>query len=363
MRAPIPFRPRNVLLLSLCALAVFFTGCSRALGPRTMVRDRALYSESLSDSWKDQTLLNIVKLRYMDPPSFVDIGSIVASYSLQQNASVGGTIQSPNGSAVIGGSGTYTNSPTITYTPLTGSKFIRSMMTPLPPQSVFFSIESGTPADAILFATLASINGLRNQEPTFEGMVPADPSFHRMRQLVRKIQLSGAVRIYVKEDEKKETTNLVTFRTEEVSPETIADVIELRQLLHLDPNAREFKLVFGPVSSSRTEIAVMTRSVLSLMKVMAAQVEVPEEDLAQHRAYPGFERNHPQTGIVPLIRIQSSKSKPTNSFVTVTYRGNYFWIDDSDLESKHMFSLMMMFFTLADTSERENLPLITIPAR
>ncbi len=363
MRALTPFCSTNSLLLSFCGFALLVTGCTRAIGPRSMVRDRALYSESLSDSWKDQTLLNIVKLRYMDPPTFVDIGSIVASYSLQQNASVGGTIQSPNGSGVLGASGSFSNSPTITYTPLTGSKFIRSMMTPLPPQSIFFSIESGTPADAILFATLASINGLRNQEPTFEGMVPADGDFHRMRQLVRKIQLSGAVRTYVKEDEKKQTTNLLTFRTEDVPPETLADIKELRLLLHLDPNASEFKLVFAPISSNDKEIAVMTRSVLSLMKVMAAQVEVPDVDLAQHRAYPGFERGQGKKDVVRLIRIQSSKSKPTNSFVTVAYRGNYFWIDDSDLESKHMFSLMMMFFTLADTSERENLPLITIPAR
>ncbi len=353
----------NVSLLALCGMAVFVGGCSRAIGPKTMVRDRALYSESLSDSWKDQTLLNIVKLRYMDPPTFVDIGSIVASYSLQQSASVGGTIQSPNGSAVLGASGSYSNSPTITYTPLTGSKFIRSMMTPLPPESVFFSIESGTPADAILFATLASINGLRNQEPTFEGIMPADPEFHHMRQLVRKIQLSGAVRIYVKENANKQTSNLVTFRTEQVPPETLADIKELRQLLHLNPDTKEFKLVFAPVSSSDTEIAVMTRSILSLMKTMAAQVEVPAEDLAQHRAYPGFEQGQGENGVIRLIRIQTSKAKPVNSFVTVNYRGNYFWIDDSDLASKHMFSLMMLFFTLADTGERENLPLITIPAR
>lgn len=250
-----------------------------------MVRDRAQYSASLSDSWKNETLLNIVKLRYMDPPTFVDIGSIVASYSLQQTASAGGTIESPNGSALLGVSGTYSNSPTITYTPLTGSKFLRSMMTPLPPQSIFFSIESGTPADAILFASLTSINGLRNQEPTFEGIVPADPEFHHMRQLVRKIQLSGAVRIYVKENANKETTNLLTFRTEQVPPETLADIKELRQLLHLNQEAKEFKLVFAPLSSNDTEIAVTTRSVLSLMKIMAAQVEVPDEDLAQHRAY------------------------------------------------------------------------------
>ena len=193
MRAYPALHVTKLVLVSVCGLALLITGCTRALGPRTMVRDRAQYSESLSDSWKDQTLLNIVKLRYMDfSPTFVDIGSIVASYSLQQNASVGGTIQSPNGAAVLGASGTYSNSPTITYTPLTGSKFIRSMMVPLPPQSIFFSIESGTPADAILFATLASINGLRNQEATFEGLAPADSDFHRMRQLVREESHSRA---------------------------------------------------------------------------------------------------------------------------------------------------------------------------
>jgi hypothetical protein len=354
---------KTTVLFTLCGVALVSSGCSRAIGPKSMVRDRAQYSESLSDSWKDQTLLNIVKLRYMDPPTFVDIGSIVASYSLQQNASVGATIQSPNSSGVLGASGSYSNSPTITYTPLTGSKFIRSMMTPLPPSSIFFSIESGTPADAILFASLASINGLRNQEASFEGVIPADSEFHRMRQLVRKIQLSGAVRMYVKEDANKQTTNLLTFRTEQVPPETLADIYELRRLLHLNPKATEFNLVFAPVSTNDTEIAVVTRSVLGLMKTMAAQVEVPEEDLEQHRAFPGFEQGKDLKGIVRLIRIHSSKAKPTNSFVTVSYRGSYFWIDDSDLQSKHIFSLMMMFFTLADTSERENLPLITIPTR
>jgi len=354
----------KILVSILCALALLVDGCSRAVGPRAVVRDRAQYSESLSDSWKDQTLLNIVKLRYADPPTFVDVGSIVASYTLQQSASVGGTIQSPNGSAALGLAGSYSNSPTITYTPLTGAKFIQSLMTPLPPASVFFVIQSGFPADTILFASVSSINGLRNQEATFEGVVPGDPDFHRVRQLVRKIQLSGAVRIYVKQDEKKETTNLLSFRTEETSPETLADIKELRRLLHLNPDAREFKLVYAPVGSNDTEVAVITRSVFSLMKTMAAQVEVPDADLASHRAFPGFEEGQQDPkDLLRLIRIHSSKSRPTNSFVTVYYRDSYFYIDDSDLSSKQMFSLMMMFFTLADSGERENLPLITIPAK
>lgn len=357
---------KYVWFVVVCASSVFTAGCTRAIGPKTIVRDRAQYSESLSDSWKDQTLLNIVKLRYADPPIFVDIGSIVASYSLTQTANVSGTIQSPNGSAGLGATGTYSNSPTITYTPLTGSKFVQNMLTPLPPAAVFFNIQSGMPADAILFASVSSINGIRNQEQTFEGIIPADPEFHVVRHLIRKIQLSGAVRLYVKQDEKKESASLLSFRTEEIPPETLADIKELRRLLHLNPDAKEFKLVYAPVATSDTEVAVITRSVLSLMKTMAVQVEVPDDDLSSHRAFPGLEQvqqGQDSKDLVRLIRIHSSKTRPGNSFVTVNYRGSYFWIDDGDLASKQMFSLMMFFFTLADTGERENLPLITIPAR
>ena len=60
--------------------------------------------------------MNIVKVRYVDPPAFVDVGSIVASYTLAQNASVGGTI-TPQGSssAMLGGSVGLSSTPTITY--------------------------------------------------------------------------------------------------------------------------------------------------------------------------------------------------------------------------------------------------------
>jgi len=171
--------------------------------------------------------------------------------TLVQTATVGGAVQSPSGAADLGLGASFSNSPTITYTPLTGAKFIQSLMTPLPPAAVFFTIQSGTPADAILFATVSSINGLRNQETTLEGIIPGDEDFHRVRHLLRKIQLSGAVRLYVKEDAKKESASLLSFRTHK-------------------------------------EVAVITRSVFNLMKTMASQVEVPNDDLDAHRAFPGL---------------------------------------------------------------------------
>jgi hypothetical protein len=44
---------------------------------------------------------------------------------------------------------------------------------------------------------MQSINGLRNEQAGLDGIRPADPEFHRVRELMRKIQLSGAVRLYV----------------------------------------------------------------------------------------------------------------------------------------------------------------------
>ena len=348
----------------ICGLALSVTGCFRPIGPQSVARDRHLYASSLSDSWKEQTLLNIVKMRYLDPPVFVDVGNIVASYSLVQGVNATGNIvpnhQTPD--ATVGGFGTYSNTPTITYTPLTGSKFIRGLATPFPPEAVFSSIEAGMPADVILFASVASINGLRNQEATLQGITPADPDFHRMRALARQIQLSGAVRIEVKKEAGEELVSFMTFRSEKVPPEILADIVELRRLLKLNPSTTEYKVRFGAVPSNDTEIAVITRSILGVMQTMAAEVGVPSEDLARGWAFPGFEHSKAVPGVVRLIRIHSGKSMPRDAFVSVKYENSWFWIDKGDLESKQMFSLIMMLFTMVDTGPRENQPVLTIPA-
>ena len=265
--------------------------------------------------------------------------------------------------AAIGGSGTYTNSPTITYTPLTGNRFIRGLATPLPLEAVFSGIQTGLPVDVVLFASVASINGLKNQDSTLNGIVPADPDFHRVRALAREIQLSGQLRILIKKDGKGELVTVLRFHTGKISPEIQSDIAEMRRLLGLNPAANEFQVVAGVVPANDTEIAVITRSILNLMETMAAQVEVPTEDLAKSRAFSGFEHDQGVSGVVRLIRIHSGRSSPPDAFVAVKYRKSWFWIDDTDLESKHVFSLIMNLFTMIDTGQTENEPIVTIPAR
>ena len=347
-------------------LAILMCGC-HSLGPATVPRDRSDYASSISESWKRQTLLNIVKLRYLEPPIFVDVGQIVAGYSLETSVSAGGSLPETNSfggnTATVAGAARFTDRPTITYTPLTGNRFIKGLMTPIPPESVFFTIQSGWPADGVLFASLASINGLKNQETSLGRLSPPDPDFLKVLALMRKLQLAGTVGLRVAVDAKQQQSVLLSIRTQEMSEEARADSRELRRLLRLDPDADSFRLVFGATASDNKEVAVLTRSILHLMQTMASHVQIPPEHVTEGRCAPGIDSVTPDPSSPRLMRIAGGKDKPADSFVTVKFRDHWFWIDDRDLRSKRTFTFMMMLFTLADTGEKENLPLLTIPAQ
>jgi len=48
-------------------------GCV-SVGPGTIDRDRFAYTDAISESWKRQMLLNLVKIRYADAPIFPGCG-------------------------------------------------------------------------------------------------------------------------------------------------------------------------------------------------------------------------------------------------------------------------------------------------
>src|SRR6185436_3771564 len=200
------------------ALALF-TGCSH-LGPKTIPVDRFDYSSAIADSWKQQTLLNIVKLRYMDLPVFVDVASIVAGYSLQTGVNVNGVLSSDRAVqgnyGAIGGQAIYTDRPTITFVPMTGEKFLRGLITPIDPKNIFFMLQAGYAADFILGLCVESINGVRNRSTAGGAVREADPEFTRALRLMREVQIAGAVGMRVEEDKGKGQTAVLFFRRDDV---------------------------------------------------------------------------------------------------------------------------------------------------
>jgi hypothetical protein len=203
------------ILIAAAFAAVAFSGCTH-LGPRTVAMDRFEYSTAIADSWKQQTLLNIVKLRYMDLPVFVDVASVVGGYSMQTGVSVNGTLSSEKAVQgnllAAGGQAIYTDRPTITYVPLTGEKFLRGLMTPIEPKNIFFMLQSGYAADFVLGLTVESLNGVRNRSTAAGVMREADPDFVRALDLLHDVQATGAFGMRVEEDKAKGSAAVLFFR-------------------------------------------------------------------------------------------------------------------------------------------------------
>ena len=349
-----------------CFLAALtLCGCAH-LGPRTVAVDRFDYSTAIAESWKQQTLLNIVKLRYMDLPVFVDVASIVAGYSLQAGVNVGGTNSSKGAIqgnfAAIGGQAVYTDRPTITYSPMTGDKFLHGLMTPIEPKNIFFMLQSGYAADFVLGLTVESLNGVRNRSTAAGALREADPDFIRVLQLLRDVQAAGDMGMRVEGDKVKGQTAVLFFRRDDVTPEIAEKAAEIRRLLKLPADAERFTIIYSPSRGAPGELAVNSRSIMQIMAAFSTYVDVPEPDLLSHSAVPAVKSTAADGSSEPA-RIRSGKTKPATEFAAVNYRGYWFWIDDSDWRTKRALTAIMFFFTLGETGGNENLPLVTISAQ
>jgi len=355
---------RESLLLAVAlAASVVAAGCTH-IGPETVMVDRFDYSTAIADSWKQQTLLNIVKLRYMDLPVFVDVASIVSGYSLQTGVNIGGTVSSQNAVdfATVGGQAIYIDRPTITYVPLTGERFLRGLITPIDPKHIFSLLQSGYAADFILGLTVESLNGVRNRSATSVAVREADPEFNRALELMRDVQGAGGVGMRMEEDTADGQAAVLFFRRDDLPPDVLEKSREIRRLLKLAPDQQRFMLTYSPVRGGENELAVNSRSMMQIMHAFASHLDMPDADMENNRS-PTASESAAADGGQESVHIYSGKEKPATAFVAIQYRQHWFWIDDSDWRTKRAFAAILFFFTLADTGGSGQLPLVTIPAQ
>jgi hypothetical protein len=353
-----------VLLLSITA------GCG-SIGPTTLGRDRYDYVSAISESLKQQILLNIVKLRYADVPVFMDVGQVISGYELEGTLSASGNLGDKDwktaGGALgtflnLGAGGRYLDRPTITYSPLTGAEFIKTMMTPFPPGSIMFLVEAGWPVDVLLQVGVQAINGMRNEKGGMQGH-PADPEFVEILRLLKKIQVAGGVGFRVQQEKEGGEASMLMFHTRRLTPETVRDIAEVKRLLRLNPEASDIRITYGADVQSDREIALHTRSNYQVLVDLSMQVAVPPEHIAEHRtiALPVTEPEGP-AALPRMITIHSGVERQADPFVQVKYRGYWYWVDDRDVLSKRIFTFLTVLFTLSETGEKIQKPILTIRA-
>lgn len=342
-------------------LATLIGGCT-GFGPAVIRYQQADYANALADAAKRQALLNIVKLRYADAPTFLGVNQLVAGYSLQGNVSLGtdlleGGLRLPD-DAQVGVGGVFSNNPTVTYTPVAGADYARMFLAPLAPADLFGLLLAGVTPDLVIGLGLHSIGPFENEHAGSGDIIPAAPGFGEVLRLFVDLSRRGAVAIRLDLVDGRRVARL-RF-AERPGEERDPAERRLRELLQLELTRDAFDLVYSLGAVGPGQIGIRTRSLVEVLGQLAADIEAPAADVEAGRTYASVASLHGPA--VPQIEIQNGLFEARRAFVTVPYAERWFWIDDRDFASKRVFTFVMMLFSLAQSVRPGQPPVITIPA-
>lgn len=363
-------------LLASCLL-LSFAGCNTT-GPRAIRQGRFSYNRAIVQTRNEQMLANLVRLRYRDPPFFLDVSSVSTHYSFSGEGDVGVAGVSSETAGALGAKITYEESPTVTYVPLQGLDFADRMMRPLPIEVVILLTAAGWKIDRLMRCCVERVNDVWNA-PRASGPTPArEPEFRDFLEVARIFERLDEEHAMVRRfrrlgdgDGTGQTSGQVAAKEIELrlqfldKPETAADIGRLKQVLDLDPDLDEYRLTTNPTFREADEIAIFPRSLMATMNYLSQAVEPPQRDLDAGRVTvtrslggSAFDWSDMTGG---LFRVLSSASEPGNAFVRVNYRDAWFYIDDSDLDSKSTFLLLDTLFQMQAGGAQGQVPLLTLP--
>ena len=189
-------RTRRQSLRCLGVLAVLaFAGCS--FGPVDLRSDRTTYNIAVQKSANEQILLNLVRLKYREPTSFIEIGSISANFNYYLGANLS-NLQPYLGSQTgyFSGSAYRAENPTITYSPLQGEQFAKRLMSEMDIKTFILLLCAGWNPSRLMRLTVERIGDLDNdptQKPQASETDTDYTRFVKFTKLLTELQLKGVL--------------------------------------------------------------------------------------------------------------------------------------------------------------------------
>ena len=363
--------------LTLCCLMLLIVPGCASRGPNRLEKDRAGYGQAIGDSWKAQTLRNIVRLRYLDWPTFLSVEHLATGYAWNVNAAATTQVRTPflgdSDQLQLGGGASFQERPTVVYRPLSGANFVRSLLAPVPPSIVLALVQAGWEADRLVQTLFHSVNGFKNLNSGTEVAYRPAPEFLRFSRLMRVLQSENAISSEVemhtpggaaqaagtKGQARVIGDSKLSFQLDEMSNETREEFELMRRELNLDTDTDTYRVTWGLRRENDQTIAVQTRSMIGLMGALAFAVDIPQEDLDDGSA-PYFEPvpDIPNEGARRLMRVRSGLEMPDNAYVATLYDGHWYWIDKADSNSKRTFAYLSMLLTVTEGGEGGGAPLV-----
>ncbi|MFQ5669990.1 MAG: hypothetical protein ACE5HD_05655 [Acidobacteriota bacterium] len=304
---------------SLLLLLLLLAGC---VAPSRSIRSNyADFNQTIQFNQGQQMLLNLVRMKYREMPLFLKVGALSTSYDLEASAAAHlGRNASTTAYGINVGS-RYSARPTITYTPLEGSTFVKQVLGEVDSGTFVLLFRSGWPVKSLCHIMLERIGRSVNNAD--------EPSYHDFKALVRRLQTAqDANALQVVTDQKEAFFEIMPRGTDESGPERS--------------------------QAGGNSLALNTfqfRSFLDILFFLGKNTQVPPEQRDQVKAG--------QTN--GWITIRSSREQPGDALVWVRHDGYYFSIARTDIRSKDTFALLKLIFQLQAGDIRTTEPLLTLP--
>ncbi|QPJ65998.1 MAG: hypothetical protein G3M78_11575 [Candidatus Nitrohelix vancouverensis] len=356
-------RLRNILSLMVCVATL--SGCMGWIGPASIKSDRNSYNTSIQKSDNEQLLLNLVRLKYRDTPFFLEVSGIASQFTISADASLSATLQKGDYGIFGPKAGMLLKeSPTVTYSPLQGEQFIQRFLSQIPIDHLYLLYKSGWSIERVMRIAIQQIGPLKNA-PNASGPTPKKaPEFEAFVQVIRLIrhfQVEGLLSVSLSGeiDSRK-----LTFKIDP-SAEQSEELKQLRAHLKLPEGALAFSLGHAANDPSFGEFTVETRSLLGIMYYLSHAVETPQADAELGNVTLTVKADgtpfdwKKMSG--DLLNVRTQESSPDNPAVSVKYGDNWFYISQSDLDSKSTFSLLGQIFSLQAGNAKSGAPLLTLP--
>lgn len=395
-------------------------GCS--FGPRAIERTHSQYAGAVQRVEEEQLLRNIVRLRYAESPTDLNVTAIAAQYEIAASAearpffsteSVSGPVFRAFSRVLpfvsVGGS----DRPTVSMVPESDGTAVRQFLTPISADTLIFLAQAGWPVESVLRIWVDGLNGVpnwatpsgpvRNLNPDYTRFQRACALLQRVqdRQLGsvvaadRAVELSGplpadAITAAAAVEAAKNgfeyrprpdgKTWVLTRRQRQLelrvnpSGKDSPELAELAGLLNLKVGERDYELVVAagvpdPEKNPAAPAAVLRitpRSTAQALFFLSNGVEVPGSHVAAGLVRLPPDGTDPTEATRDLFRVRSCPGhkhrRPDCAYLAVWYRDHWFYIDDRDVDSKATLFLVLQLKQV-DFKRQQigSVPALTLP--
>ncbi|MDR0678363.1 MAG: hypothetical protein LBF44_02395 [Holosporaceae bacterium] len=325
------------------------------------------YNDAAAKANNKQLLLNLIRPKYRDSFSFVEITSIAENRKFTTRIGPSGSkigLDKNGGHTDLGilAYGEDSQSPLINYSFLSGEQFTKRMISPIPLTTVLGLVQAGWSISRVFSLCFECFNHLGNAG-TASGPTPTKKpdyeSFAEAVDLIEALYNEKHLLIGLHTENRK---NLILKFTNS-DPQSQA----LKSLLGVNQDSSEF--CFCPnFLDIRTDLIVRTRSVIEILFYLSHAVCVPQTDIdaglvtvTKDSAGKIFDWSKNLSGKWISIHCFEGREQPKNAFVSIFYRGKWFYIADNDLNSKSTFMFLNQLFNLQSGNSTAPAPTLVIP--